>query len=164
MSWKTWNVMKCLVMSWNVMKDLKCHEMPCNVMKCHNIAWNGMKWLEMMWSEMIFFVLQNIWHFQTSEDGKMPRKCHKGPQNATKYQKKTRNATKFHEMPLFEVLEKIALLLVVVEKVFLSWPFWIFIFEKKNCFKSIQISHSLWDTKDGTKFQKDWMKKKLPTE
>ena len=134
----TWNVMKCLVMSWNVMK-------------CHNKAWNGMKWLEMMWSEMIFFVLQNIWHFQTSEDGKMPRKCHKGPQNATKYQKKTRNATKFHEMPSFEVLVKIALLLVVVEKVFLSWPFWIFIFEKINCFKLIQISHSLWDTKDGTK-------------
>ena len=61
----------------------------------------------------------------------MPRNCHKGPQNATKYQEKTRNATKFHEMPSFEVLVKIALLLVVVEKVFLSLPFCIFIFEKK---------------------------------
>ena len=87
-------------MTWN---DMKRHETTWNNIKRQETSWNYMKWHEMMgndvkWHEMVFFASQNIWHFQTSEDGKMPRNCHKGPRNATKYHKKTRNATKFHEM------------------------------------------------------------------
>ena len=96
MSWKTWNVMKCLVMSWNVMKDLKCHEMPCNVMKCHNIAWNGMKWLEMMWSEMIFFFTAKYLTFSDIGGWQNAKKV---PQRATKCNKIPKKDTKCNKIP-----------------------------------------------------------------